>query len=359
MQKNNLLNRRNKKQLLHSLDSEKFERTTCSFYRYTKLNDLNNLRNQLYSKLIEVNILGRIYLASEGINAQVSVPSHHWDDFIEILESFIEFKNVHLKHAIIHSKYSFLKLIVKIKDKIVADGLNDDLFVSADAATYLSAAEFNEAMDAPDSIVVDIRNYYESEVGHFDDAICPDADTFKDLLPLVKEMLSSKEKNKLLLYCTGGIRCEKASAYLKYHNFEDVQQLKGGIISYAHQVKEENLECKFKGRNFVFDSRMGEDITDDVISNCHQCEAASNRHTNCKNQACHILFIQCELCDIKYDSCCSKECSNIASKPLVEQIILRKNTSKAAPLKHYQKGTKPRLKDLINARAKAKVNSNY
>ncbi|SVC00589.1 uncharacterized protein METZ01_LOCUS253443, partial [marine metagenome] len=338
MLKNNLFNRKNKYQLIHSLDKEQFERTTCSFYRYIKINDLINIRNQLYTKLIELHCLGRIYIAREGINAQVSVPTPNWDAFIYILDSFIEFNNMHIKPAVTHSKYSFIKLIVRVKNKIVADGLKDDLVISPNEETYLSATEFNEAMDDPNSIVVDMRNYYESEVGHFDDAICPDAATFKELLPIVKEMLNNKKRNKLLLYCTGGIRCEKASAYLKYHNFEDVNQLQGGIISYSQQVKEDNLECKFKGKNFVFDARMGENITDDIISKCHQCEAPSNRHTNCNNQACHILFIQCKHCETIFNNCCSKTCSEIAAKPLDEQRILRKNPLKAAPLRKYQKG---------------------
>jgi UPF0176 protein len=354
MLKNNLFNRKNKYQLIHSLDKEQFERTTCSFYRYIKIDDLINIRNQLYTKLIELHCLGRIYIAREGINAQVSVPMPNWDAFIYILDSFIEFNNMHIKPAVTHSKYSFIKLIVKVKKQIVADGLDENLLVPLETENYLSAAEFNEAMDDPKSIVVDMRNYYESEVGHFNDAICPDADTFKDILPLVKKIFNAK--NKLLLYCTGGIRCEKASAYLKSHNFEDVYQLEGGIISYFHQVKAKNLECKFIGKNFVFDARMGENITDDIISKCHQCEAPSNRHTNCNNQACHILFIQCEECDICFNNCCSKECSEIAAKPLDEQKILRKEPATAAPLRKYQNGTKPRLKDLINKRSKEQQN---
>ncbi len=356
MLKNNLLNRRNKEQLIDSLDSEQFERTTYSFYRYINIKDLNKVRYQLYSRLNELNILGRIYIAREGINAQVSVPNHNWDKFVTIIESFTEFNNMQIKSAIENSNFSFIKLIVRVKNKIVADGLKDDLLISSNLAKHLSAAEFNEAMDDPNSVVVDMRNYYESEVGHFDNAICPNSETFKDLLPLVKEMLNSQKKNKLLLYCTGGIRCEKASAYLKFHNFQDVNQLQGGIISYAKEVKEKNLECKFKGKNFVFDARMGENITDDIISKCHQCEAPSNRHTNCKNQACHILFIQCEQCDISFNNCCSKECSEIAAKPLDEQRVLRKDLTKAAPLRKYQNGTKPRLKDLIDKRSKEQLN---
>jgi len=194
-----------------------------------------------------------------------------------------------------------------------------------------------------------MRNYYESEVGHFENAICPNVETFKDLLPLVKDMLNGNEKNKLLLYCTGGIRCEKASAYLIKHNFENVYQLKGGIIEYAHQIKEKKLTCKFKGKNFVFDARMGEKITDDIISTCHQCDTPSDSHVNCNNQACHILFIQCNKCNEKFKGCCSKYCLEIINKPLDEQKKLRKEPFKAAPLRKFQQGTKPRLKDLLNA----------
>ena len=357
MTKNNLFNRKNKEQLNQLLESEKSDRTICSFYRYINIANLNEIRNQLYTKLMNINVLGRIYIAKEGINAQVSVPITNWDNFVNIIESFSEFKSIHIKSAVIHSKSSFIKLIVKVKNKIVADGLNDDSFIPSKVGTYLSAADFNRAIDDPDSIVVDVRNYYESEIGHFNDAICPDVETFQDLLPLVKEMLKGKEKNKLLLYCTGGIRCEKASAYLKHHDFKDVNQLHGGIISYAHQVKEENLECKFKGKNFVFDCRMGENITDDIISNCHQCENPANRHTNCNNQACHILFIQCSNCDKIFNGCCSTDCSDIASLPIDEQKILRKNLSISAPLRQFQKSTKPRLKDLINIRSKSLLNN--
>ena len=341
--RNNLLNRKNKTQLIKKLQAETFNRKTCSFYRYVKINDVNTTRDQLF-------------IATEGINAQVSIPIDNWNSFINILNSYIEFENIFINSAIQNNNNSFIKLIVRIKDKIVADGLKNEELDLSNTGNSLSASEFNMAMEKSDSIIVDIRNYYESEVGHFDDAICPDADTFKELLPLVKNMLKGKEKNKLLLYCTGGIRCEKASAYLKHNHFQDVNQLKGGIISYAEQIKEKNLKNKFKGKNFVFDARMGENITSDIISQCHQCNAPSNRHTNCNNQACHILFIQCKKCNIDLHGCCSKECHSIANKSIEEQKEIRKNPLQAAPLRQYQKGTKPRLKDLIKQQSKSVKN---
>jgi len=353
MVQHELFNRKNKIQLLKDLQEESYNRKTCSFYRYVKITEPQSLRDQLYIDWNKLGVLGRIYLAKEGINAQVSIPEPHWELFKIKLQTYPKFQNILIKIAVEDDNQSFLKLIIRVKNKIVADGLNDETFDSSNAGNHLTAAEFNAAMDKPNAIVVDMRNYYESEVGHFENAICPEAETFKEALPEVKDKLSGQEDLKILLYCTGGIRCEKASAYLKYHNFNDVNQLYGGIIEYSHQVKEENLHSKFIGKNFVFDSRMGEEITGDIISHCHQCDAPSHQHTNCRNQACHILFIQCKDCEEKYIGCCSVECSEIADLGIEKQKILRKDPSKAAPLKQFQKGVKPRLKELIREREKA------
>ena len=128
-----------------------------------------------------------------------------------------------------------------------------------------------------------------------------------------------KEEDKVLMYCTGGIRCEKASSYLIHHGFKDVNQLNGGIIQYANDIKVNNEKSKFIGKNFVFDHRLGERITDDIIGECHQCNVQSDMHVNCINQACHILFIQCGKCSKKYDGCCSVECADFIKLPKEKQ----------------------------------------
>ena len=353
MVQNNLFNRKNKSQLIQEHLKESFKRKTCSFYRYVEITNPQSLRDCLYKEWLDLKVLGRVYLAKEGINAQISVPEPNWDIFIEKLDSHPEFYKMFIKTAVMEADHSFLKLIVRVKEKIVADGINDETFDSSDVGIYLTAAEFNAAMDQPNAVVVDMRNYYESEVGHFEGAVCPDVETFKESLPNVKEILDGKENHKILLYCTGGIRCERASAYLKHHDFKDVSQLNGGIIEYSHQVKEEKLHTKFIGKNFVFDSRMGEEITGDIISHCHQCDNPSHHHTNCQNQACHILFIQCEKCSEIFENCCSMECAKIAELPIEKQRKLRKDPSKAAPLKHSQKGVKPKLKELIREKEAA------
>ena len=345
--KNNLLNRKNKKQLIEDIKLEKYERITCSFYKYIKINKTLDIRNKLFVSFKKLDILGRIYIAHEGINAQLSIPTDNYNKLIDTLNNFTEFKNIEIKKSISNSNFSFIKLIIKEKNKIVADGLNTKDIVDNYKGNYLSAKEFNDAMNDPNAIIVDIRNYYESEIGHFENALCPDSENHRELLPKVKEMLKGKENKKLLLYCTGGIRCEKASAYLSKNNFKNISQLKGGIISYAQQIKKEKLECKFKGKNFVFDSRMGEKITEDIISSCHQCDKPANTHVNCNNQACHILFIQCIKCNEKLKGCCSKECLKITNKSLEEQKKLRKNPNITAPLRKFKKGSKPKLKDLL------------
>lgn len=325
------------------MQKENLERITVSFYRYVKIKNPQELRDTLYNNWLKLNIFGRIYLAKEGINAQLNVPKINWEDFVENLYSNKEFKDVPFKIAVEDNGKSFYKLTIKVKDKIVADGINDPKFDSSKIGKHLDAAKFNKIMEEKDSIVVDMRNHYESEIGHFENAILPDSDTFREELPMVKNILKNKKNKKILLYCTGGIRCEKASAYLKYQGFKKVYQLKGGIIEYARQIKEKGLESKFKGKNFVFDERIGEKITNDTISNCHQCGNLCDTHTNCRNNACHLLFIQCSACAKKYEGCCTSKCQKIAALPIEEQRKLRKNSKIIDSLKVYKSRLRPKL----------------
>lgn len=340
-----LRNRLGKEELLKKLAAEKFKRITVSFYRYVKIENPKALRDQLYRVWYALDVFGRTYLAKEGINAQINVPEHNWDKFVDLLNSFDEFKDMPFKIAVEESGDSFCKLAIKVKDKIVADGLAEDEYDVTNVGTHLSAKEFNEEL-TKGAIVVDMRNHYESEVGHFEGAICPDADTFREELPMVADELAGKEDQKVLLYCTGGIRCEKASAYLKHKGFKDVNQLHGGIIAYKHQIDEQGLESKFKGKNFVFDGRIAERISDEVISECHQCGSKSDLHTNCENDACHLLFIQCDNCSQQYQGCCSEACMDVIKLPKAKQRELRKlgKALTGDQLAVYKSRIRPKLK---------------
>ncbi len=322
-----LANNLSKEDALKKLSQETFTRRTLSFYRYVRISDPQVFRDQLYAEWMQLGVLGRIYVSQEGINAQINVPEPQWEAFVQNLESHRELASIPLKIAVEESQYveSFYKLTIKLKKQIVADGLAHDAYDIENVGTHLNAEEFNKLAESEDAIIVDMRNAYESEIGHFEGALCPDVDTFKDELPAVRDALEDKKDKKLLLYCTGGIRCEKASAYLKNEGFKDVNQLYGGIINYAHEVKQKGLESKFKGKNFVFDERRAERITPDVLSQCHQCGAASDEHVNCANEMCNLLFIQCAACAETFSRCCSEKCKTVAELPLEERLRLRKS----------------------------------
>jgi len=293
-------------------------------------------------------------VAHEGINAQLAVPEEHFETYKQDVENDNYLKGVPFKIAVEDDALpagrqgkSFYKLMIKVRKKIVADGLNDDAFDVTNVGKHLTAKEFNEAMEQEGTLVVDMRNHYESEVGRFENAICPDVDTFREELDWVTKNLEDKKEKKLLLYCTGGIRCEKASAYFKHQGFKDVNQLHGGIIDYARQVKQQGLKSKFKGKNFVFDERLGEKITPDIISVCHQCGEPCDEHTNCANDDCHLLFIQCEKCNEKMKNCCTPECISITELPIEEQRKLRKGRIKNDSLSIYKSRLRPDLKKIM------------
>ncbi|HQQ93046.1 MAG TPA: rhodanese-related sulfurtransferase [Bacteroidia bacterium] len=344
-----LVNRIDKNVLKQRLKEEKILRKTVSFYRYVNIDEPGILRDELYKSWSALNCFGRIYLAKEGINAQMSVPADRWEDFVKQLYAISYFENVPFKHAVDGNGKSFYKLIVKVRKKIVADGIEDPGFDPSKTGRYLNAVEFNKALEDSNSIVIDMRNHYESEVGRFERAFCPDADTFREELPLVIEHLKGKEDKKILMYCTGGIRCEKASAYFRHKGFKDVNHLQGGIIQYAKDVREQQLESKFKGINFVFDERIGERITNDVLSTCHQCGAPCDRHVNCRNNDCHLLFIQCTACEESMKGCCTHECLRITELPEAEQKKLRKGRVKNGPecLAVYKSRLRPNLKEIL------------
>lgn len=285
-------------------------RRTLSFYRYVKISDPVAFRTMLVRTWGAMGCHGRIYVAHEGINAQMNVPLDTWNDFETYVASVPELAGVPFKIAVEEGVApSFYKLTIKVKEKIVADGLNDSTFDVTNTGAYLTAREINDYVDDPDALVVDMRNFYESEVGHFEGAILPAVETFKEELQVVPELLKVHKNKKIALYCTGGIRCEKASAWLKHNGFTDVRHLKGGVIDYKHQVEAEGLPNKFRGKNFVFDERLGERIGDEVIAHCHLCRTtACDVHHHCKNKICHVLFIGCEPCMKKKGGYCSAWC---------------------------------------------------
>jgi UPF0176 protein len=341
-----LHNRINNEELKQHMLAETEPRKTVSFYKYFQIADPADFRNKLYLSFNNLKVFGRVYIANEGINGQISVPESNFDALRDVLYNAApELNGVRLNIAVDDDGKSFWVLRMKVRPKIVADGIDDPTFNLSKSGKYLKAREYNELSAQPGTVIVDMRNHYEYEVGHFENAIEVPSDTFRDQLPMAVEMLKDKKDQNIIMYCTGGIRCEKASAYMLHNGFKNVFHVEGGIIEYARKAKEENLPLKFKGKNFVFDERLGERITEDILAQCHICGKPCDAHTNCKNDGCHLLFIQCEECASAYQGCCSAECRDEHNLPEEEQRANRAgrengqkifNKSKDHPLRKHR-----------------------
>ncbi|MFM8595546.1 MAG: rhodanese-related sulfurtransferase [Flavobacteriales bacterium] len=328
-------------QLWNTLDRQTLEKhlqeighhyITISFYQYAHIADPQAFRNELYLNWTKLDIVGRTYVAKEGINAQIAVPKENLGQFREELYQISFLNGIRLNFAVddAEAEFPFLKLKIKVRSKILADGLNDETFDVTNKGIHLDAEAFNDLTNDPNTLLIDFRNHYEWEVGHFKGAILPDVDTFRESLPFIEDtVLKGNEDKNIVMYCTGGVRCEKASAWFKHRGFKNVHQLEGGIIKYANDCKEKGLENKFIGKNFVFDERRGERITQDIIAVCHQCGSPADTHTNCANDACHLLFIQCDACKSKMENCCSSVCQETIHLPLETQKELRKGKNKS------------------------------
>jgi UPF0176 protein len=343
-----LHNRISGEELKRRLQQETEPRTTISFYKYFVIQNPPEFRDNLYKHLHNLNVFGRIYIAREGINAQISVPSSKFEALRDFLYSLKELNDIRLNIAVDDDGKSFWVLSIKIREKIVADGITDPGFSMENKGRYVNASEMNEMLRQNGTIVIDMRNHYEYEVGHFENAIEIPSDTFREQLPMAVDMMKGSEEKNIIMYCTGGIRCEKASAYMLHNGFKNVFHLEGGIINYAREIKQQNIPSKFTGKNFVFDNRLGERITGDIIAHCHQCGKPCDVHTNCSNNGCHLLFIQCEQCKEKYDGCCSIECKETIHLPLERQKQIRKGIDKGRNVFNKSKSRlRPRLIDKL------------
>jgi len=323
-----LHNRISRRELKERIKNDPTPRTTISFYRYFPISDPAAFRNELYKQLKDFEVFGRIYLAHEGINAQLSIPTTHLELFRGYLYSIPGLDGVRLNLAVDDDGKSFYVLDIKVRKQIVADGIADPEFSMVNKGKYVNAFEFNALTNDPRTIVIDMRNHYEYEVGHFENAIEIPSDTFREQLPMAVEMMAGKKDANIIMYCTGGIRCEKASAYLLHRGFKNVFHLEGGIIHYVNEVKNKGIINKFHGKNFVFDQRLGERVTEEIIACCHQCGKPADTHVNCANDACHLLFIQCDECKKKFENCCSRECQEFIHLPEPEQKKLRAGTDR-------------------------------
>lgn len=288
------------------------EKKTISFYRYFHIQNPKKLQLILIHKLKELQILGRIYIAQEGINAQIYI----YQKYIYILKKFLcelnpIFKTVKFNFSTDDHAVSFYRLQVKTRPHIVNDGIKNFKFNVKKLGKCISVKQFNIISNNKDCLIVDVRNDYEYEIGHFENAIHIPAHTFRNQLINMTKVLKNYQHKNIVLYCTGGIRCEKASAWLIQNKFKSVFFLQGGIINYINYMRKKKYTVKFLGKMFVFDARLYENTSTHIISYCHQCKInQSYLHKNCVRKKCNTLFLQCKICNEKFKGFCSSYCYN-------------------------------------------------
>ncbi|WP_284443048.1 rhodanese-related sulfurtransferase [Buchnera aphidicola] len=303
-----LYNLISKKELKKRIFSETEPRLTLSFYKYFSIENTQEYRDEFYKNFNKYNVLGRIYIATEGINAQISIPKKNYFLLKNFLYNFnLELKNLRINKSLNNEK-SFWFLSVKVREKIVQDGIKQDFFNPKNVGTYIKSKTVNSMLSDKKIIFIDMRNSYEYAIGHFENAIEIKSLTFREQLKKLIPLMKYAKNKKIVMYCTGGIRCEKASAWMRFNGFKHIYHIKGGIIGYVHDARKNGLPVLFKGKNFVFDNRMGEKISDEIISFCKQCNQLSDTYVNCKYNSCHLLFIQCAKCSINFKNCCSSNC---------------------------------------------------
>lgn len=299
-----------KKELKNNILLKNEPRLVLSFYKYFYIKELESFRDEIYKNFFEYKILGRVYISHEGINAQISIPIYIYSMFKKFLYQFNPVLNGLRINKTFHTNNvnAFWLLSVKIKKRIVNDGIKNPLFLFKNVGTYINAEKVNLMLNDKNTIFVDMRNSYEYKIGHFPNALEIKSNTFREQLKnVIKVMQYAKNKN-IVMYCTGGIRCEKATSWMIFNGFKNIYHIEGGIIGYVNQAKKKRLPILFKGSNFVFDNRMIEKISEDIISVCKQCNKPSDNYVNCAFNLCHLLFIQCFNCSINFKNCCSFNC---------------------------------------------------
>lgn len=280
------------------------------YYHYTPIEDPETFREEHHLFCLEHNLLGRIIIAEEGINGTVSGLKADCEKYMAHLREDPRFKDIDFKVEM-HDKHAFQKLYVRVKPEIVYSSLRS-INPAVKTGRYVEPAEFKKLKDEKDVVILDVRSNYEHNVGKFKNAITLDIENFRDFPGKVNELKAYKDK-KVITYCTGGIKCEKASAFLLEQGFENVYQLHGGIIKYGIEEGGED----FEGKCYVFDNRIVTDVNKvnpKVISRCHVCNEPSDRMVNCANFDCNAHIPMCEKCGWEMEGACSDACKSHPEK---------------------------------------------
>jgi len=278
-----------------------------SYYKYVNIDNPEFFQKKHQVFCNKLGIKGKILVSKEGINGSISGTLDQISKYENYIHKNILFKDVMFKRNIT-DEHPFKKTIVRTRDEIVTSRFNVN---SKKRGLYISPKKLKHALDNNEEIILlDARNNYESKIGKFKNAITPDIETFRDFKKIIPSIKKYKNK-QIVMYCTGGVRCEKASALLIKNGFNNVMQIEGGILNYIEQFP----DTYFEGRCFVFDNRLSISTGDKTkdISICELCHIPSGRYINCGNIKCDKLFICCESCDKISKHTCSKRCKIIGN----------------------------------------------
>ncbi|MGI8924433.1 MAG: rhodanese-related sulfurtransferase [Fimbriimonadales bacterium] len=290
------------------------------FYKFVLIEDHVDFARAHLGVCRSLDMRGRIIIAPEGINGTASGTAYNARKYMDVLHSDARFADMEFKADEAH-EHAFKKLFVRARSEIIGLGVPVDM---ARTGNSLTPTEFREALNDPESIILDGRNNYEHVLGRFRNAMMPDVENFRDFPRWIENNLLGFKNKRIVTYCTGGIRCEKLTAYLFCRGFSNVSQLAGGIVSYA---KDPDVRGDlFDGRCYVFDERISTSVNSTpsqaVITTCAHCGEPSDQYVNCANVICNIQFFCCEECEREMSRCCSREC--------IEAPLKRKKAGKLA-----------------------------
>ena len=298
------------------------------FYKYVDIVYPEQIRKWQERLCKELSLTGRVIIAHEGINATVGGKKRALEEYRKIVSDHILFGGIDFKESDGGSDY-FPRLRVVVKNEITHLGLDPKTVTAHDGGTHLCPEQTHELIkNAPDNLIIfDARNNYESRIGAFEEAIKPNIGNFRDLPGFIDEHPELFKDKEVLMYCTGGIRCERASSYLKSKNLaKKVYQLEGGIHRYAEKFP----DGFFKGKNYVFDGRIATKVTEDILTSCDLCATSCDEYTNCFNAECNKQFIACDVCVKSFGNTCSALCLELVQ---TNKVVIRKIPKKVTAFK--------------------------
>ncbi|MBK8982719.1 MAG: rhodanese-related sulfurtransferase [Ignavibacteria bacterium] len=285
------------------------------YYKYVHIEDHESYVKLHMKFCSSLGLKGRILIAEEGINGTVSGTADQTNAYIYAMRMDTRFKDMVFKIDEAE-EHAFKKLYVRPKKEIVTMDLEKDLDPNQITGKRLKPAEFLEAMKEENVLIVDVRNDYEYDIGHFKNAVRPDVKNFKQFPEWTKKNKELLKNRKILAYCTGGVRCEKFSGYLVREGFTNVNQLKGGIIAYSKHP--DTKGSMFEGKCYVFDERIAVDVNfaegTKIVGKCFHCGNPSDRFVNCAHLSCHAQFLCCDSCEEKTAKTCSEKCRGVVDQ---------------------------------------------